>query len=210
MAMRPPHSPHGSGALPTVLVAGLVAMLFAVAACGSAPDTVAAQARAGDGKGYVGGNGLVEQIAPADRGTAITVRGPSLEGRPLDTGEWRGSIVVVNTWGSWCPPCNAEAPTLAVVAKAYAGRGVRFIGLNLREGPQTGLAFQRRFAIDYPSVAWDGGRVVLALRGKATSTPSTLVLDRRGRLAARVGGPVDRGTLTGLLDDALAEDGPGR
>jgi thiol-disulfide isomerase/thioredoxin len=186
-------------------LAGVATVLVAAAGCGSGTDTVAAQAKAGDGQGFVAGDGSVEQIAAGDRRTSIALRGTSLTGTALDTAGWRGDVVVINTWGSWCPPCNAEAPTLASVAGEYADRGVRFVGVDLREGPEAGRAFERRFAVPYPSLAWDGGKVVLQLQGKASSTPSTLVLDRQGRLAARIAGPAGRRTLTGLLDDALAE-----
>jgi thiol-disulfide isomerase/thioredoxin len=187
-----------------------VALAVGAAGCGGGTDTVAAQAKAADGQGFIAGDGSVEQIAPADRRTSIRLSGTSLTGTALDTGPWRGDVVVVNTWGSWCPPCNAEAPTLTEVAGEYADREVRFVGVNLREGAETGRAFERRFAVPYPSLAWDGGKVVLQLQGKASSTPSTLVLDRQGRLAARIAGPAQRGTLTGLLDDVLAEGRPGQ
>ena len=83
--------------------------------------------------------------------------------------------------------------------------GVAFVGIALREEPATGLAFQRRFGITYPSVRWDGGKVLLQLKGKATAPPTTLVLDRKGRLAARVSGKVDASTLSGLVDDVRSE-----
>jgi hypothetical protein len=84
-------------------------------------------------------------------------------------------------------------------------KGVQFVGIALREEPATGLAFERRFGITYPSVRWDGGKVLLQLKGKATAPPTTMVLDRRGRLAARVSGKVDAATLRGLVDDVRNE-----
>ena len=186
--------------MPTAaLAAGL-----ALAGCSGGSDTVAAQARGAGDRGYISADGTVETIAVADRRTAIRVQGTTLEGRPLDTQADRGQVVVLNTWGSWCPPCNAEARDLQQVWQQQRG-DVRFVGIALREEPATGIAFQRKFGITYPSVRWDGGKVLLQLKGKATAPPTTLVLDRQGRLAARVSGRVAGSTLSGLIEDVRGE-----
>ena len=86
-----------------------------------------------------------------------------------------------------------------------AGQPVQFMGINYRDGVETARAFLRANKITYPSLEDDGGRTLLALRGKANTTPTTLVLDRRGRIAARVSGPVTVTTLSGLVNDVLGE-----
>jgi thiol-disulfide isomerase/thioredoxin len=173
--------------------------------CSEGGNTVAAQAQGQGDRGYISADGTVESIAVADRQTSIRVQGTTLEGKPLDTSSERGKVVVLNTWGSWCPPCNAEAADLQKVWQEQRSNGVQFVGIALREEPATGIAFQRRFGITYPSVRWDGGKVLLQLKGKATAPPTTLVLDKQGRLAARVSGKVDAGTLSGLVDDVRNE-----
>ncbi|KQX66176.1 TlpA disulfide reductase family protein [Angustibacter sp. Root456] len=184
-----------------------VATSLAVGSCtGGGTDTVAGQARAGDGKGYVAGDGTIEQIAPEDRTTTITVRGTTLEGEDVDTASYRGKVVVLNTWGSWCPPCNAEAPDLQKTWTELKPKGVQFLGIDLREGPASGRAFQRKFALTYPSLAWDGGGVLLQLKGKASATPTTLVIDRSGRLAARISGQAQATTLSDMVEQVLGED----
>lgn len=189
------------------LVPGLVPVLvLMLSGCGAGGGgTVAAQARADDGKGYIAGDGTVQRIPPGERRTTITVSGITLGGEPLDSGTYRGKVVVINTWGSWCPPCNVEAPILQQAWTELKDRDVQFVGVNVREGPQAGRAFERRFAITYPSLAWDGGQVLVQLKGKATATPTTLVLDRQGRLAGRISGKTDRATLTGLVESVLAQ-----
>ena len=101
-----------------------------------------------------------------------------------------GTVFVVNVWGSWCPPCIEETPALQKAREQVQGEGldVEFIGLDKMESPETGLAFQKANKVTYPSLAYDGGVPILALQGKATATPSTLVLDQQGRIAARVSG----------------------
>jgi thiol-disulfide isomerase/thioredoxin len=180
-------------------------MALGASACSDGTDSISAQAKQGSGKGYVAGDGTIEPIAVAQRTTDISVSGTTLDGAPLDTARWRGKVVVVNTWGSWCPPCNAEAPDLQRTWASFQGKDVEFVGVDLRDSPETGLAFQRRFGLTYPSLRWDGGRVLLQMKGKATATPTTLVLDRTGRLAGRISGRADASTLRGLVEDVLAE-----
>lgn len=185
-------------------VAGL-ALALAVSGCSPSSDSISAQAKQGSGKGYVAGDGTIEQISPADRSTQITVSGTTLDGAAINTADWHGKVVVVNTWGSWCPPCNAEAPDLQKVWQSVAKQDVEFVGVDIRDSPETGLAFQRKFGLTYPSLRWDGGSVLLQLKGKASATPTTLVIDRSGRLAGRISGRADASTLSGLVQDVLKE-----
>jgi peroxiredoxin len=114
---------------------------------------------------------------------------------------------VVNAWGSWCGPCREEAPELRRVSEETKAAGVRFVGIDTRDNDAAGRAFAREFGITYPSLVDDSGRVMLAF-GRTipvAAVPSTVVVDRRGRIAARVIGAVTYSTLSGLVDDALAE-----
>lgn len=188
-----------------------VALSLAVAvlasACTTDPSTISAQAAAGDRKGYISGDGTIETVPPSQRDNPITLTGTTLEGAPWSTKGKEGTVIVVNVWGSWCPPCITEAPELQRAWEQVQARKlpVEFIGLDKQESPETGLAFQRQRKITYPSLAYDGGVPILALRGRATATPTTLVLDPIGRVAARVSGPLTTSTLTGLIDDVVAE-----
>ncbi len=78
------------------------------------------------------------------------------------------------------------------------------MGINFREDPARGAAFEKRAGITYPSLSDESGVAILALQGKAPTVPTTLVLDREGRIAARVNGPVTASTLRGLVDDVVA------
>ena len=194
----------------TALRWGAVAMAGGLAtfaaACSSDPNSVADQARSGDRKGYVAGDGSIEQVPASDRGEPVKLAGTTLEGKPWDIAQHAGTVLVVNVWGSWCPPCIEETPDLQKAWETVrsTGRKVEFIGLDKLEGPETGLAFQKANKVTYPSLAYDGGVPLLALQGKASATPTTLVLDGEARIAARVSGPVSTTTLLGLVDDVLA------
>jgi thiol-disulfide isomerase/thioredoxin len=112
--------------------------------------------------------------------------------------------VVVNVWGSWCPPCRAEAPVLADAARDLSGKGVAFLGINSRNPERSGpRAFEARYKVPYDSIYDPGGRTLLAFHGTLTpnSIPSTVIIDRRGRVAASVLGEVTRTTLDDLVDE---------
>ena len=184
-----------------------LALSVGVSACGTDAGSIAAQARSGDGKGFVSGDGTIERLAPSQRTTPLTLSGTTLQGTPWKVTDAQGKVLVLNVWGSWCGPCVVESPHLQQVWAdlSATGKPVQFMGINYRDSVETARAFLRANKVTYPSLEDDGGRTLLALRGKANATPTTLVLDRRGRIAARVSGPVTVTTLTGLVNDVLGE-----
>jgi thiol-disulfide isomerase/thioredoxin len=177
-------------------------LLASLAGCGAGSGAVADQ-------GYISGDGTVTTVPVAERSRPVTVSGTTLEGHPWDLLDHRGEVVVVNVWGSWCPPCIAEAPALQAVHEQTTSAGVVFVGINTKDDPAAARAHERRFGVTYPSIDDDGGRVLLALAAGRSlppnAIPSTLVLDRKGRVAARVLGRVERALLTQLVDDVVAE-----
>jgi thiol-disulfide isomerase/thioredoxin len=188
-----------------VAAAGVI--VTGASACSSDPNSIAEQAKAGDRKGYVSGDGTIEQLQADQRGNTVALTGTTLEGEPWTMKGKQGTVLVVNVWGSWCPPCIEETPDLQEAWEEVQAEklDVEFIGLDLQEAPESGLAFQKANGVTYPSLAYDGGVPLLALQGRVQATPTTLVLDTTGRIAARVSGPVSKTTLRGLVDDVLAE-----
>lgn len=185
------------------------AALVSLAGCGPlGQQDVGAQV--GEQKGYVAGNGTVTEIAPAKRGPAVTVVGPSTQGPDVDSAALRGEVVVVNLWYAACGPCRGEAPDLVAAAEEHEDDGVRFLGVNTRDGAATAQAFEREFSVPYPSVLdAESGSAILALSeaGAASpqSIPTTLVLDRDGRVAARVLGRADPSILDELITTVVEE-----
>ncbi len=145
-------------------------------------------------------------IYPADaRAQAPDVEGTTLDGEPLRLADLSGHLVVVNAWGSWCVPCRDEAPVLARVARETAPQGVRFVGIDTRDSSGAANAFERAFEIPYPSIVDPDGQVLLTLKGliPVSGVPSTLLVDPRGGVAARIIGPTDYQTLHGLIANEL-------
>jgi thiol-disulfide isomerase/thioredoxin len=156
-----------------------VLVIAAVAAAGAL--TAGAVRLTGNGGGLPA---VGQVIPPGQRLPGPGISGPGLTGQHLDLARWRGSVVVVNFWGAWCVPCRAEAPALARVARDTRVLGVRFAGIDVREGPAAGLAFDQAFRIPYPSIS-DPDDLIGARFGAAApaATPSTYILDSRGRIA---------------------------
>lgn len=197
-----------AGTLTRTLVTALAAgSLAALSACSPDPNSIAEQAKAGDDKGFVSGDGSLQKIAPDKRGDPVVLAGPLLGGGAWDIASAADKVVILNTWASWCPPCREETPDLiAAWAKLSAAKKpVVLLGISVRDSDETALAYLKANAVTYPSLAAADGTPLLALQGKAPSLPTTLVLDRSHRIAARINGPVSVATLTGLTDDILAE-----
>lgn len=162
------------------------------------------------GGGTVSGTSVgqpVTEYPVAGRGAPVELSGGTLTDDELDLADLRGEVVVVNVWGSWCGPCRVEAPVLARVSQEYRERGVSFVGVNVKDNRAAAVVFEEEHGITYPSIEDTDGRAVLALSQyvPASAVPVTLVLDRDGRVAARVLGAVREATLTALLDSTLAE-----
>ncbi len=130
--------------------------------------------------------------------------GASLTGAPLRLRDYRGRVVVLNFWASWCVPCRAEAPVLARLWRGYQSRGVQFAGVDVSDARTQAQAFERRFGIGYPSLYDPSARAELAFgRLIPPAIPDTLVIDRNGDIAARVIGQVTYAGLKQLLGQAL-------
>ncbi|MQA80231.1 MAG: redoxin domain-containing protein [Streptosporangiales bacterium] len=150
------------------------------------------------------------RIPVADRVPAPAVSGMTLDGERLALSDLRRHVVVVNVWGSWCVPCQEEAPALARVARDTHDSGVRFVGIDTRDTRAAARSFVRTFVIPYPSLTDPQGKIHLAFRGTipVSAVPSTVVIDPDGRIAGRVVGQVTYEQLSGLLDEIVAERRP--
>ncbi len=207
--LRRRRGPRRTGPRPEVgaPIRSLLAVLLvgAVSAgCGGTADT-------GD-KGYVWAAGIITRLPADERREPGEVSGETLDGEDLSLDEYAGQVVVLNVWGSWCPPCRKEAPTLAAAARELADDDVVFVGVNTKDAsPEQGLAFERRYDVPYESLFDPSGRTLLAFRGtlNPSAIPSTVVLDKQGRVAASILGEVpSRRTLVDLVRDVRDSERP--
>jgi thiol-disulfide isomerase/thioredoxin len=187
----------------------LICVLAAAAlltGCSSGPDAV--DVNNGGEFRYVAATPAGEVIAEDDRASAPEFGGTLLDGADFSSTELAGQVAVLNFWGSWCPPCRVETPQFSEVSEEYADADVQFLGIDVKEqDKQFADAFVADKDIAFPSLFDPRGEVALAFRGlNPNAIPSTIVLDRRSRVAAVYTGEVKQDDLRAVLDRVLAEE----
>ncbi|GAA0333850.1 TlpA family protein disulfide reductase [Actinoallomurus spadix] len=189
---------------PRALTLPAVILLGAGVLAGCA-GTDAVQSGAGNSDSrYVAGDNSSQIIK--NRKPAPQVKGTTLDGKAFDLAAQRGKVTVVNFWASWCAPCRAEAPTMEQIYEQTKGSGVEFLGVDIKDGKGNAQAFVRTFKITYPSLYDQAGQVALAFRDiPPNAVPSTLIVDRQGKVAVRVIGSVPYSRLRDLVTKVAAE-----
>ena len=208
LSSRPP----SAGAGPARARSRRTVVLAAAVLAGVLLIVVLATGWAGGGKSgvtTVNGNASAVVYAAGHRPLAPEFSGTTLTGSKLSFSDYRGKVVVLNFWGSWCVPCREEAPTLAAVASKYQPSGVSFLGVDVRDTTASALAFAHSFHVAYPSVSDPGSAITLDFTAKVpiAGTPTTLVVDRTGHIAAAVFGTVTYPELTAILAKVTAKGG---
>jgi peroxiredoxin len=153
------------------------------------------------GVSTVDGNASAVVYAAGHRPMAPAFTATTLAGSKLSFSSYRGKVVVLNFWGSWCVPCREEASTLAAVAAQYQPSGVSFLGVDVRDTAASAQAFANRFHISYPSVSDPSSVITLDFTAVVpiAGTPTTLVIDRTGHVAGAVFGTATYPELTAIL-----------
>ncbi|GAA3330091.1 TlpA family protein disulfide reductase [Curtobacterium albidum] len=189
------------------LAATAVIAALALAGCSSSNDSLSKQYGSGTTQNYISGDGAVTEVAADKRTDPVEFSAKDSDGDTISSKALRGKVVVLNFWYAGCPPCRAEAKYLNQVHDQYADQDVAFVGVNVRDEAGTAAAFERTFKVDYPNVLDAGtGTMQLALSGQIApnAVPATIVLDKQGRVAARVLGAVDGPSiLQTLVGDEL-------
>ncbi len=159
-------------------------------------------ARSGGNPGGVGINSLLGERATTDRPappfTALT-----LDGTAIDSESFRGKVVMLDFWSSWCPPCRVEAPVLSQVYRDYAGQPVEFVGVAIWDNDEDILSFTEEFGVLYPNVVDPQGRV--AIDYGVAGIPEKFFIDPSGIIRKKYAGPMSPEALRSILDDMLAQ-----
>jgi len=190
------------------LIAAVVAGLALVTvSCSTPNESLAQQYENGSEEGYISGDGSTVEIPAANRDEPVTFEATLDTGETVSSSDFDGSVYVVNFWYSSCPPCRLEAPDLVQLSAEYTD--VPFLGVNVSDTAETSRTFATEFSVPYASVvdAKTAG-VQLAFAGSVppNAVPTTLVVDRDGRVAARISGLIrDPSILAAMMDSVIAE-----
>jgi thiol-disulfide isomerase/thioredoxin len=176
------------------------AAILAVVAVVAAATAAVALAGGGGDQAPRAAPGRVQAVAPnvvvvpeAERVPLPAFAGETFDGASLDLAAV-GKPLVLNFWASWCGPCRAEQEGLELASRRLAGRGVRMVGVNVRDDRGAATSYLEEFAVSYPSV-FDRPAVLAARLGRFAPDfpPYTLVVDGDGRVAARIFGVLPGG-----------------
>ena len=183
-------------------VALLTSLVVVLSACGGGGASNATA-----GQGFVAGDGSIVLLDPERRVAAPDFTGTTLTNESFTLAEHRGEVVAINVWASWCGPCRAEAPALEAVWTQNRADGFLLLGLNTRDSATAAQGFVKTYAITFPSVVDTDGQIQLLFSDSLPpqAIPSTVMVDKQGRVAARILGPTSQATLQGLVDALLAE-----
>ena len=162
--------------------------LSSVAGCDGGP--IGANVPQSSGANFVGHAYESACYKAEQRPQAPAVSGTTVTGAHLSLASYRGDTIVLNFWGSWCAPCRAEAPALSSLARQLHGKHVQFVGVDIRDEPDAALAFMQNFNVSYPSLNDPNDEIALEFHDTVppAAIPTTLVIDRDGRIAARIFG----------------------
>ncbi len=128
----------------------------------------------------------------------------SLDGGQVSLSDYRGSVVLVNFWATWCPPCRAEIPDFEAAYRAHKSEGFVVLGINVEEPVQIVEPFVEDFGMTYPVLLDETGKVMQEYR--ARGLPMSILVDREGIIQRRHIGYLSAGQLDGYLADSLAGD----
>jgi len=152
------------------------------------------------------GDPLTRTFKEGKRPAVADLAGTSLDGDAIRLSDYRGKVVLLNAWASWCGPCRAEAPELKKVQQEWGGRGLRVLGLDNDGNRSAGLAFQKSYHLAYPSLHDPSSKQALRLPRGLVNTqalPYTIVIDPAGKVAATRMGAVTRDQLAKIVEPLL-------
>ena len=179
----------------------------AVLSAGCSGGAIGAETPASSGQSFVGHSYESTFYQAGHRPAAPGVSGTTVTGQHLSLSQYRGDTIVLNFWGSWCAPCRAEAPALGQLARQLKSRDVRFVGIDIRDGPDSAVAFMQQFNVGYPSLSDPNDMIALDFRSTVppADIPTTLVIDRAGRIADRIFGAATYQELLSVINQVTGK-----
>lgn len=161
---------------------------------------IAAVAIAAAAAGYALNAWRLERGSDAVAEAVLATRLEDLAGEPQALSQWRGKVLVVNFWATWCTPCREEIPMFVRLQEKYRTRGLQFVGIAIDQRDQV-QAFAREFGMNYPVLLGTIGTIDLSRQAgnRVGALPFTVVIDRAGRVVAKETGGIREARLELVL-----------
>lgn len=143
------------------------------------------------------------QSAPAEPSATdalYAINLPDLQNKPQKLDQWRGKVLVVNFWATWCEPCRKEIPLFVKMQENHGAKGLQFVGISIDQADKTS-EFARNFGVNYPNLigTFDTVEISRQAGNKRRVLPYTIVLDRKGQIVATEMGGITQEKLDALL-----------
>ena len=147
------------------------------------------------------GNGAAKNVTPT---ALLSLALPDIDGREQRLDQWKGKVLVVNFWATWCEPCREEMPEFVKAQAALGAKGLQFVGIAIDQ-PDKIRQFSNELKLNYPSLVGGYGALELSktLGNKIMALPFTIIIDREGRVAYTQMGPLKPGKLDGIAAKLL-------
>jgi len=145
-----------------------------------------------------------QNTAPKQADAVYALSLPDMSGTPQSLNQWRGKVLVVNFWATWCEPCREEMPEFVRAQAELGPRGLQFVGIAVDQADKVGR-FAQELHLNYPALigGYDAMEVSQTLGNRLAALPFTIVIDRQGRVAQTHLGPIKPSQLRAILADLL-------
>lgn len=164
-----------------------------------------------------GGYWTAQSLRPAEKETTPTYGGgtmidfslPDLNGKKHALSEWRGKVIVLNFWATWCPPCREEIPLFIALQKRYGSGGIQLVGVATADNKESVVAYRQSTGMNYPILIGDDDAMdIMAHYGnRQGSIPYTVIIDRQGAIVTRKLGAFDQAELMHIIQPLLPASG---
>jgi thiol-disulfide isomerase/thioredoxin len=181
-----------------VVVYAILSILLSSCATSTSTDN--------DSIGYVAADGSAVLRDPSERGAAIDLTAALLDGSSWKLSDYRGQVLILNSWGPWCAPCRTEVPELQELLNNKVDEGLQVFGFATRTNESAVNAFLSKRDITYPQIADFDSALISQIEGVPSATvPGTIFIDKKGRVAGFALGAADISLIRNLTESLLEE-----